>query len=99
MNTNPDLESVFDNTKTIYNDASSFLYINRLQKFRNEEIEKKKKLSPDLSKIFTHKLGKYAKHLWEGRHPYHLKYLNEKTKNVIQQNLHKELHNFSIADD
>lgn len=51
MNSNPDLDKVFDNSKTIYNDLNSYLYINRLQKMRNDEDDRKRRISPDLSKI------------------------------------------------
>jgi len=52
VNSNPDLEKLFDNSKTIYNDLNSYLYINRLQKMRIEEDDRKRRISPDLSKIF-----------------------------------------------
>jgi len=51
VNSNPNLNNVFDQNKTILKDYSNRSFVFRYEKARDDEVTKQKKVIPDLSKI------------------------------------------------
>lgn len=98
------MDSLFNQEKSIIFDPNSRQFVERYEKARKEDEEKKKRVVADLTKVSEKKWGKKLTHRSASAENNILFYENSMNNsmvniNAMKRNLHEELHAFDIQND
>jgi hypothetical protein len=92
----PNMDAIFKQEKSVHYDPNARMYCERLENARKEEVDKKKRVFRDLTKVSEKKWGKSGAHRSASADNSSQFYLgtanNASMMNVMKRNLHEELH-------